>query len=59
MSGYRCCLDGYLTPECANCPDWADGSDPDKGIGCATTTPIMWCPHFAKMVEEDGGGAGA
>lgn len=48
----RSCFDGYLTPECANCPDWADGTD-ERGFGCATTVPIMWCPAFARMVEED------
>lgn len=24
------CLVEYLTPHCANCPDWADGTD-DRG----------------------------
>ena len=47
------CLDGYLTPECANCADWADGSDLSRGIGCCSTVPIMWCPHYAKAVEEE------
>ena len=46
------CLDGYLTPGCATCPDWANGSD-DRGIGCATHYPIMWCGHFAKMFNEE------
>lgn len=48
----KSCLDGYLTPECKNCPDWADGTD-NRGIGCATHHPIMWCPAFAKMYEEE------
>ena len=46
------CLDGYLTPACANCPDWADGTD-NRGIGCACSFPIMKCPHFAKAYEEE------
>lgn len=49
----KSCFDGYLTDGCAECPDWCDGSDPTRGIGCGTCMPIMWCPHFAKMVEED------
>lgn len=47
------CFEGYLTPECEKCPYWADGSD-NKGIGCATPYPIMWCKAFAKMCEEEG-----
>lgn len=46
-------LDGYLTGGCKNCPDWLDGSDPNKGYGCGTHYPIDWCPHFAKMMAED------
>lgn len=46
------CLAEYLTPHCANCPDWADGTD-DRGIGCATHYPIMWCEHFAAMCKEE------
>lgn len=23
----RNCLEGYLTPACKTCPDWADGTD--------------------------------
>lgn len=48
----KSCLDGYLTEGCASCPDWADGSD-DRGIGCAAHFPIMECPFFKKMVEEE------
>lgn len=48
----RNCFEGYLTPECKNCPDWADGTD-ERGVGCATHYPIMWCKAFVKMFEED------
>lgn len=44
------CLEEYLTDHCAKCSDWRDGSD--GTFGCAIHGPIMWCPHFAKMVEE-------
>lgn len=47
----KSCLDGYLTPECATCPDWSDGVD-GKPIGCNTSMPIMWCKAFAKMFNE-------
>lgn len=46
------CFDGYLTPGCATCPDWADGTD-DRGIGCACSFPIGECPHFAEMERND------
>ena len=46
------CFDGYLTEGCKTCPDWADGTD-DRGIGCACHFPIMRCPHFAKMYNEE------
>lgn len=46
------CLEEYLTEGCPTCPDWADGTD-DRGIGCATRWPIMECPHFAKMYNEE------
>lgn len=49
----RSIFDGYLTDACATCPDWADGSDPKRGFGCACHFPIMHCPHFAKVFEED------
>lgn len=45
------CWDGYLTEKCANCPFWADSTD-DRGIGCAIPAPIMGCPYFAKMFNE-------
>lgn len=48
----RSCFYGYLTPECANCEDWRDGSNMKDGIGCACHFPIMQCPHFAKMCSE-------
>ena len=48
----RNCLEGYLTPGCANCPDWRYGTE-GHGIGCAIRAPIMECPHFRKVYEED------
>lgn len=48
----RSCLDGYLTDGCRTCPDWADGTD-NRGIGCACHFPIMHCPHFAAMYEQE------
>lgn len=53
------CLDGYLTPACKNCPDWCDGSDATKGIGCGTHYPIDLCPHFKKMYDEENQAAGS
>ena len=47
----KSCFDGYLTPECAKCPDWHDGTG--DSIGCATTQPIMLCPYFKKMFLAD------
>lgn len=47
------CLEGYLTPACASCPDWADGTNPKRGVGCACHFPIMQCPHFRKACEEE------
>lgn len=49
----KSCFDGYLTPACKNCPDWCDGSDATKGIGCGTHYPIDLCPHFKKMYDEE------
>lgn len=46
-------FDGYLTPECAKCEDWLDGSDPEKGYGCGCHHPIDLCPHFSKMKKEE------
>ena len=48
----KSCFDGYLTEACATCPDWADGSD-ERGLGCATHYPIMECPHFARVFNEE------
>ena len=45
------CLEEYLTDHCKECADWRDGRD--GTFGCAINGPIMWCPHFAKMVEEE------
>ncbi len=46
------CLEEYLTDECNRCPFWTDGTD-DRGIGCAISAPIMLCPAFAKMYQEE------
>lgn len=48
----KSCLDGYLTPACATCSDWADGTD-DRGLGCACHFPIHLCPDFAQMMREE------
>ncbi len=48
----KSCLDGYLTDGCKTCPDWADGTG-ERGIGCATHLPIMLCPHFKAMYEQE------
>lgn len=48
----RNCLEGYLTESCENCPFWADGTD-ERGIGCAIPVPIMSCPYFAKVCEQE------
>ena len=50
----KSCLDGYLTDKCAGCPFWSDGSD-DRSIGCNIPAPIMRCPAFAKMYDEENG----
>lgn len=42
----------YLTEHCAECVDWRDGQD-DNGTGCFLNAPIMECPHFAKMYNEE------
>ena len=52
----RSCFDGYLTPECANCPDWMDGTPNENGewsIGCGSRWPLDMCPAFRKMSEEE------
>lgn len=43
----RNCFEGYLTPDCASCPYWADGTE--ASVGCATPFPIMHCSSFARM----------
>ena len=49
----KSCFDGYLTDECAKCPDWRNGDEYGDGVGCATTLPIMLCPYFKKMWEKE------
>lgn len=49
----RSCFDGYLTPACATCPDWCDGSDPERGFGCGCHFPIAWCDAFSQMTRLD------
>lgn len=41
-----------LTPECFNCQHWADGSNPERGFGCACNFPIKYCPHYAAGLEN-------
>ena len=33
--------------------NWKDGSDDDGIFGCTTKLPIMLCPYFKKMYEEE------
>lgn len=47
----RNCFEGYLTPDCANCPYWAD--ETGDSIGCATPFPIMHCSSFARMYNAE------
>jgi hypothetical protein len=47
------CFEEYLTNGCKKCEFWADGSDPERGIGCASPFPIMHCPDFAEQYEKD------
>ena len=49
----RNCFDGYLTPACATCLDWCDGSDPERGLGCGCHFPIAWCDAFSQMTRLD------
>lgn len=46
------CFEGFLTEHCEGCPWWADGTQ-GKGLGCATPFPIMACPHFKEMYDND------
>ena len=48
----RNCLVEYLTPACATCPDWCDGTN-DKGIGCGIHGPIMECAAFREIYEDE------
>ena len=29
----KSCFDGYLTDECAKCPDWRNGDEYGDGVG--------------------------
>lgn len=48
----KSCFDGYITPSCPICSDWANGTD-SRGLGCACCYPISDCSHFAKMRAEE------
>ena len=48
----RNCLVEYLTPECATCPDWKNTA---TECGCGIRAPIMECPAFARMYEQENG----
>ena len=41
-----------FTEGCVTCPFWSDGED-DRGYGCCIPAPIMECPFFRKMYEEE------
>lgn len=45
------CFEGYLTPDCANCPYWADGTG--NSIGCAAPFSIMHCSSFERMYNAE------
>ena len=50
------CLEGYLTPTCAICEFWHDGTPDENGntsIGCGCPFPIDHCEAFHKMYEEN------
>lgn len=44
-------FDGYLTPKCATCFDWKDGSD--GSYGCGTHYPIDWCKAFCEEMKKE------
>lgn len=46
-------FEGYLTPECAKCDFWKDGSNMKEGLGCAYPGPIDHCESFRKAREEE------
>lgn len=49
----RNCFEGYLTPDCASCPYWADGTE--ASVGCATPFPIMHgggCASMATFFDD-------
>ena len=48
----KSCFDGYLTSDCADCPDWSDGEYMGI-IGCTASFPIMLCPYFKEMYEQE------
>ena len=48
----RNCLVEYLTPACATCPDWLDGTN-GHGVGCGIHGPIMDCRAFREMWESE------
>lgn len=62
----KSCFHGYLTEACAICPDWSDGSDPQRGVGCVTPYPIDHCSFFRRasssvasfVVYRDNGAVG-
>lgn len=44
------CLVEFLTEDCERCPFW---SSIENSVGCCIPAPIMECPSFAKMYEEE------
>jgi len=46
-------FEGYLTPECAKCDFWKDGSNMKEGLGCAYPGPIDNCEAFRRAGEKE------
>lgn len=45
-----------FTEGCEHCPFWNDGTKNINGMtgcGCCIPAPIMECPYFRKMYEEE------
>ena len=50
----KSCFHGYLTEACSICPDWSDGADPQRGLGCCTPYPIDHCAFFRRATHSIG-----
>lgn len=40
---------GVISKVYATCPCWRNDN---QSVGCAINIPIMYCPHYASMVEQ-------